>query len=67
MVLGWTESPECRDKGVVWSDERIGVGVFRWFGHVMERDGIAKRIYGGVCAAGSGSIGRPRKRWINKI
>ena len=44
--------------------ERIDEGVPRWFGHVerMERDRIAKREY-----AGSHSVGRPRKRWIDTV
>ena len=47
-------------------DERIDESVLRWFGHVeiMERDRIAKRVYVGECA-GSHSVGRPRKRWID--
>ena len=32
----------------------------------MENDGIAKRVYVGECA-GSHSVGRPRKRWINTV
>ena len=49
-------------------DERIDEGVLRWFGHVerMERDRIAKRVYVGVCA-GSSSVGRPWKRWIDTV
>ena len=49
-------------------DERIDEGVLRWFDHVekMERDRIAKRIYVGVCA-GSRSVGRPRKIWIDTV
>ena len=48
------------------SDERIDEGVLRWFGHVerMENDRIAKRVYVGD-RAGSSSVGRPRKRWID--
>ena len=48
-------------------DERIEV-ILLWFGHVerMERDRIAKRVYVGVCA-GSRSVGRPRKRWIDTV
>ena len=39
-----------------------------WFGHVesMERDRIAKRVYVGECA-GSHSMGRPRRRWIDTV
>ena len=50
------------------ADEEIDEGVLRWFGHVerMENDGIAKRIYVGECA-GSRSVGRPRKRWIDTV
>ena len=49
-------------------DERIGVGVLRWFGHVerIDRDRIAKRVYVGECA-GSRSMGSPRKRWIDTV
>ena len=38
------------------------------FGHMerMERDRIVKRIYVGECA-GSHSMGRPQKRWINTM
>ena len=52
-------------KGV---DERIDEGVLRWFGHVekRERDRIDKRVYVGECA-GSCSVGRPRKRWIDNV
>ena len=47
-------------------DERIDQGVLRWFSPVerMERDRIAKRVYVGECA-GSHSVSRPRKRWID--
>ena len=40
----------------------------RWFGHIerVERDRIAKRVYVGECA-GSRSVGRPRKRWIDTV
>ena len=44
-------------------DERIDEGVLRSFGHVV-RNRIAKRVYVGVCA-GSRSVGRPRKRWVD--
>ena len=49
-------------------DERIAEGVPRWFGHVesMENDRITKRVYVGECA-GSCSVGRPQKRWIDTI
>ena len=47
------------------SDEKIGEGVLRWFGHV-ESDRIAKRDYVGECA-GSRSVARPRKRWIDTV
>ena len=48
--------------------ERIDEGVLRWLGHLerMERDRIAKRVYIGECA-GSRSVGRPRKRWIDTV
>ena len=32
----------------------------------MEKDRIAKRVYGGECAD-SHSVGRPRNRWINTV
>ena len=49
-------------------DERIDEGALRGFGHVerMKRDRIANRVYVGECA-GSLSVGRPRKRWINTV
>ena len=49
-------------------DERIDEGMLWWFGHVerMEKDRIAKRVYVGECA-GSRSVGRPRKRWIDTV
>ena len=52
-------------KGV---DERTDEGVLRWCGHVqrMEKERIAKRVYVGKCA-GSRSVSRPRKRWINTV
>ena len=56
----------CRvRKGV---DKKINEGVLRWFSHVerMENDRIEKRVYVGVCA-GSHSVGRPRKRWIDTM
>ena len=50
-------------KGV---DERISEGVLRWFGHVvrMENVRIAKRVFVEE-GAGSPSVDRPRKRWID--
>ena len=52
-------------KGV---DKRIDEGVLRWFGHVerLEKDRIAKRVYVRECA-GSRSMGKPRKRWIDTM
>ena len=49
-------------------DERIDEGVLQWFGHVerMERNRIAKRVYVGE-SAGSRSLARPRKRWIDTV
>ena len=46
--------------------ENIDEGVLRWFGHMerMENERIAKRVYVGECA-GSRSLDRPRKRWID--
>ena len=48
--------------------ERIDEGVLQWFGHVerMERDRIAMRVYVGECA-GTRSMGKPRKRWIDTV
>ena len=52
-------------KGV---DKRIDEGVLRLFGHVerMENDRIAKRGYVEECA-GSCSMGRLQKRWIDNM
>ena len=49
-------------------DERIDEGILRWFRHEerVERDSIAKRVYVGECA-GSRSVGKPRKRWIDTV
>ena len=49
-------------------DERIYESVLRWFAHVerMERDKIAKRVSVRECA-GSRSVGRPRKRWVDTV
>ena len=49
-------------------DERNVESILRWFGRVerMETDRIAKRVYVGECA-GSRSVGRPRKRWIDTV
>ena len=49
-------------------DERFDEGVPRWFGHVerVEKERIVKRVYVGECA-GSRSVGRPRKRWIDTV
>ena len=49
-------------------DERIDEDFLRWFGHVerMERDRIAKRVYLEE-SAGSLSVGRPRKGWIDTM
>ena len=46
----------------------IDEGVLWWFGHLerMENDMIAKRVYVGECA-GSGSVGRPLKRWTDTV
>ena len=51
-----------------WGDERIDEGVLRCFGHVerMENDRIAKRVCVRECA-GSRSVGRLRKRWIDIV
>ena len=49
-------------------DEKIDEGILRCFGHVerVENGRIAKRIYVRECA-GSRSVGRPRKRWIDTL
>ena len=50
-------------KGV---DEKTDESVLRWLGHVeiMENDKITKKLYVGE-SAGSSSVSRPRKRWID--
>ena len=52
-------------KGV---NEMIDEGVLQWLGREerMEKFRIAKRVYVGECA-GSRSVSRPRKRWINTV
>ena len=52
-------------KGV---DEWIDEGVLRQFGLVerMEKDRVAKRVYVVECA-GSRSVGRSRKRWVDTV
>ena len=52
-------------KGV---DEKIDEGVLRWFGPVerMENGRVAKKVYMGECA-GSRSVGKQRKRWIETV
>ena len=49
-------------------DEKIDEGVLRRFGHVerRENDGIAKMVYV-VKRAGSRSVGRTRKSWIDTM
>ena len=49
-------------------DERIDEGILQWFSHVerIERERIVKRVYVGECD-GSGSEGRPWKRWIDTV
>ena len=67
MVLNARIRELCRvvGKGL---DERIDVGVLRWFVHVegMKRGMIAKRVYVGEFA-GIRSVDRPRKRWIDAV
>ena len=48
--------------------EKINEGVLRWLNHVerMENYRFAKRFHVGECA-GSRSVGRPRKRWIDNV
>ena len=52
-------------KGV---DKKINEGLLRWFGHMgtMENDRIAKSVYVVECD-GSGSVGRPQKKWIDTV
>ena len=52
-------------KGV---DERNNGGVLQWFSHMerIKNDRIAKKVYVLVCA-GSCSMGRPQKRWIDTM
>ena len=49
-------------------DERIDVGLLRWFGHVerMESDKTAKKVYVGECASCC-SVDRLWKRWIDTV
>ena len=49
-------------------DERFDEIFLRWFDHVerMEKESIVKRVYVGKCA-GSRSVGRPRKIWIDAV
>ena len=49
-------------------NKRIDKDFLRWFGHVerMENDRCAKGVYLRKCA-GSHSVGRLRKRWIDTI
>ena len=49
-------------------DERIDESILLWCGHVgrMEKDRIAKRVFVGE-SAGSCSVGRPRKIWLNTV
>ena len=46
-------------------DEKIDEIMLQWFGHV-DRDMIAKRVCVGEYA-GSRSVGRPWKRWIDNV
>ena len=50
----------CSDEG---GNEKIGEVVLWWFGWRMIS---LLRVYGGECA-GSRSVGRPRKRWIDIV
>ena len=47
-------------------DKRIDESVLWWFGYGerMKNDRIVKRVYVGECA-GSHSVGRPWKRWMD--
>ena len=54
---------------IVWIRELFSdESVLRWFGHVERRKNsiIAKRVYVGDCA-GSRSVDRLRKRWIDTM
>ena len=46
----------------------VDKGVLLWFGHVerMENGMIAKGVYVRECA-GSGLVGRQRKKWIDTV
>ena len=54
--------------GVTKLIDEIDEGVLRWWVLVerMERDKMAKRVYVGECA-GSLSVGRSWKRWIDTV
>ena len=49
-------------------NDTIEEEVLQWLSHEerMERDRITKRVYVGECA-GSRSLGRPCKRWIDTM
>ena len=49
-------------------DENIDEGVLRWFRHLerIKMARIARRVYVGECA-GSRSVGRLRKSWIDTL
>ena len=74
-LLGIIKMDEVQNAGIMelcgvtkGIDERFDESVLRWFGHVkrMENDRIAKRAYAGEYA-GSHSVGRPRKRYIDVV
>ena len=56
----------CREKKDL--EERSDESVLWWFGNEerMEKGRIAKKVYVGECA-GSGSVGRQQKRWIDIV
>ena len=49
-------------------NEKIDESVLQWFGHVerMENGRMSKRDYVEECA-GSCSVGRPQKKWIDVV
>ena len=60
------DSPECTDKGVVLSDERID-GVLRFGRKDRMKNKIRLRRESVGKWSVSCSVGRPRKRWIDTV
>ena len=61
---------KCSWKNICRNNSRVCrvTGMLRWFSHVerMESDKIAMRVYIGE-SAGSHSVGRLQKRWIDTV